>query len=177
MPYLVYSDAPDASLVTSAPQPLRRYTAAVIRRGVGSVWRIHSVLVGSGVVGVAGWTLRSPVAGVVAALGAYTVTGFVLGSYLTWREADRFVPDIEALCQRRVDTLNAFLRSRGVDGAQTVAQYQAGQVQATLADFDRLVTAGVMDRSHRDAVANPGTAAEIAAIAELFDGVGGRGAA
>ena len=103
----------------------------MIRRGVGSVWRIHSVLIGSGLAGVAGWTLRSRLAGVVAALGAYALTRFVLGSYGAWREADHFVPDIEALCQRRVDTLNAFLRSRGFDGAQTVAHAISGRASSS----------------------------------------------
>ena len=60
----------------------------------------------------------------------------LIGSYRVWRNAARLVPNLAFDAQRRVDALNAFVRSRDAEGNPyaVLAQYQANVVQAALID-------------------------------------------
>lgn len=79
------------------PKPLWQFARIVIRHGVQGAWKIVSLLVGVGLVGVLGWALTRPLTAVLLAIAAFVVLVLAIGSYRAWLAAARFVPTCRSM--------------------------------------------------------------------------------
>lgn len=173
MALLVYSRSPYVTTLGqhTIPRPAVQFAHLVVTQGIKGAWTIVSIIVGVGAVGIVGWVASKRLTAVLLAASAFVVLVLVIGSYRAWLAAARFVPNLAFDAQRRVDTLNAFVRSRG-DGEPAdgiLAQYQANMVQEALIDYDRFEAAGIMDdRADREFIAQRTSLMDLTAIIALF---------
>jgi hypothetical protein len=154
-----------------------QFARLVIREGIRGTWTIGSIIVGAGVIAIIAWVVSQPLAAVLVAAAASMFLVLLIGSYRAWLAAARFVPNLPFDAQRRVDTLNAFVRSRGsnADPGAVLAQYQANMVQDALTDYDRFKAAGIMDdRADREFIAHPQSMLDLTTIVALFQDAAAR---